>query len=123
MGSGPTYYFGWITAFCFWKEDGGSLYSAPRHGMKVDGVSYHRIEADEVPPGYSSVPVKVVDNGDVFDAMMVAVSVGINRTSSGDELDGGLMELDTRECGDWLVDCSKVGLAETECWTKSFCSN
>lgn len=78
MGSGPTYCSGWITAFCFWKEDGGSLYSALGHGMEMDDVSYHRIEADEVPLGYSSVPVNVDDNGDVFDAMMVAGSVEIN---------------------------------------------
>ena len=110
MGSGPKYYSGWITAFCFWKEDGGSLYSAPRHGMELDGVSYHRIESDEVPPGYSSVPVKVDDNGDVFDAMMVAGSVGINCTSSGDELDGGLVELDTvsAETGWWMFE-SRAG--------------
>ena len=46
--------------------------------MEMDDVSYHRIEADEVPLGYSSVPVNVDDNGDVFDAMMVAGSVEIN---------------------------------------------
>lgn len=63
--------------------------------MKLDGVSYHRIESDEVPPGYSSVPVKVDDNGDVFDAMMVPGSIGINCTSSGDELHEALVGLDT----------------------------
>ncbi|CAF9922508.1 MAG: hypothetical protein ALECFALPRED_002108 [Alectoria fallacina] len=121
MGSGPSFYSGWITAFCFWGQDGKTLYTLPQYGdsleetswekaryplLILDGVSYHRIESDEVPPGYSSVPVKVDDNGDEFDATMVAGSVGINCTSSGDELDGGLVELDTvsAETGWWMFE-------------------
>ena len=121
MGSGPSYYSGWITALCFWREDGQSLYEHPRWSdspeetgwekahyplLELDGVTYHRVESDEVPPGYSSVPVKVDDNGDVFDSTMVAGSVGINCTSSGDEMDGGLVELDTvrAETGWWMFE-------------------
>ena len=121
MLSGPSYYSGWITAFCFWDQSGKCLYQIPRFGdspeasswekakypiLKLDGVSYHRIESDEVPPGYSSVPVKVDDNGNLFDSMMVAGSVGINCTSSGDELDEGLVELDTvsAETGWWMFE-------------------
>lgn len=121
MGSGPSYYSGWITAFCFWKEDGQSLYEHPRWSdsleetdwekahyplLELDGVTYHRVESDEVPPGYSSVLVKIDDNGDVFDSTMVAGSVGINCTSSGDEMDGGLVELDTvsAETGWWMFE-------------------
>ena len=121
MGSGTTWYSGWITAFCFWKEDGKCLYNIPKYGDSLektswekakyplsilDGVIYHRIESDEVPPGYSSVPVKVDDNGNVFNTMMVAGSVGINCTSSGDELDEGLVELDTvsAETGWWMFE-------------------
>ena len=29
MGSGPTYLSDWITAFCFWDEDGKVMYSDP----------------------------------------------------------------------------------------------
>lgn len=69
------------------------MYIVPNHGddlekvawekahyplLHLDGVSYHRVESDEVPPGHSFVPVKFDDNGDGFDAMMVAGSVGIN---------------------------------------------
>lgn len=84
-GSGPSYYSGWITAFCFWGQDGKSLY-VPRQSSKtmsdhrweksqvlqLDDVVYHWIESDDVPPGYSSVPVKVDDNGNKFDAMVIA---------------------------------------------------
>lgn len=120
-GSGPSYYSGWITAFCFWNEDGHCLYQIPTKGdsldkidwekayyplLILDGVSYHRIDSDQVPPGYSCVPVKCNDNGDVFDSTMVAGSVGINCTSSGDELEGGLVGLDTvsAETGWWMFE-------------------
>jgi len=43
------------------------------------------IDSDELPPGFSSVPVKIDDNGDKFEALMVAGSVGVNCTSSGNE--------------------------------------
>ena len=102
--SGPSYYSGWITAFCFWKEDGNSLYCYPKLGL--DGVKYHTVESDEVPSGYSSVPVKVDDNGDLFNSTMVAGSVGINCTSSGDEMDGGRVGLDKvrAETGWWIFE-------------------
>ena len=105
MGSGLSYYSGWITAFCFWRVDGQSLYGS-RGGLELDGVTYHTVDSHDVPPGYSSVPVKVDDNGDVFDSTMVAGSVGINCTSSGDEMDGGLVELDTvsAETGWWMFE-------------------
>ena len=121
MGSATKYYSGWITAFCFWREDGQCLYKVPGSEdflenemlplLKLDGVSYHRIDSDEVPPGYSSVPVKVNDNGDEFDAMMVAGSVGINCTSRGDELDEGSVELDTVSAGTgwWIFESQGTG--------------
>ena len=31
-GSGVTFHSGWITAFCFWKEDGQCLYDPTSHG-------------------------------------------------------------------------------------------
>ncbi|KAL8734228.1 MAG: hypothetical protein Q9166_001714 [cf. Caloplaca sp. 2 TL-2023] len=98
-GSGPSYYSGWITAFCFWDADGKSMYRSQSSGassghtkdvdwqegrsvLKLDGVAYHLIESDEVPPGYTSVPVKVDDNGYEFMATMVAGSVGTKYISS-----------------------------------------
>ena len=120
-GSGPSYYSGWITAFCFWGEDGQSLYKSPTRSdsleetgwetahspvLELDGVLYHRVKSNEVPPGYSSVPVKVDDNGVLFDSTMVAGSVGMNCSSSGDKVDGGLVGLDTvsAETGWWIFE-------------------
>lgn len=104
-GSGSNRYSGWITAFCFWDDKGASLYArgidhsqpsaaAPlvrvfRRGKGaaancvLDGVRYHRIESADVPPGYASVPVKIDDNGVIYEARMVAGSVGIRMESSG----------------------------------------
>ena len=118
-GSGPSYYSGWITAFCFWNKDGKSLHAIdPPDGktLRLDGVAYHRIESDEVPSGYSSVPVTVDDNGDSFDAMMVAGSVGINCTSSGDELADGIVGLDTMsaETGWWMFERKSQTLLDEE---------
>lgn len=96
-GSGPTYLSGWITAFCFWDADGNMLYDSPSdetfsdfnmgygtRGLLLDGVHYHKIDSDEIPAGYVSVPVKVDDNGHIFYTHMIAGSVAINGTSSGD---------------------------------------
>lgn len=77
--------------------------------LNLDGVIYHQMDSHEVPLGFSSVrsvPVKVDDHGYEFDAMMVAGSVGIHCTSSGDELGKGLMGLDTiaAKTGWWMFE-------------------
>ena len=138
-GSGPSFYSGWITAFCLWDEDGKCMFRKPpqmgrrrldydsdpdldgpgpvginrrtaggnawdeeKH-LSLDGVEYHWVESDDVPPGYTSVPVKVDDNGYKFEAMMVAGSVGIKASSSER---GGSWELDTMgaESGWWIFE-------------------
>ena len=74
-----------------------------RKHLTLDGVDYHWVESDEVPPGYTSVPVKVDDNGHEFEAMMVAGSVGIKASISER---GGIGELDTMgaESGWWIFE-------------------
>jgi hypothetical protein len=93
MGSGPTYMCGWVTAFCFWDEDGKSLYGqdGPREeraGCNLYDVLFHKIDTNKVPNGYASVPVTVNDNGTVHKTTMVAGSIGIHSWSSGQLLDG-----------------------------------
>ena len=108
LGSGSTYYSGWITAFCFWDRDGNSMYTVDKwlSNLRLEEAIYHHIDSQDVPPGFSSVPVKVDDNGYEFDAMMVAGSVGINCTSSGDELSNGLVGPDTvaAKTGWWMFE-------------------
>lgn len=100
-GSGPTYYSGWITAFCFWDQDGKSLgrdLAAHRKEREnesweastypeliLDGAVYHQVDSIDVPEGFSSVSVKIDDNGSKLEALMIAGSVGINVTSSGEK--------------------------------------
>lgn len=80
MGSGTDYLSGWLTAFCFWDEDGKTKYQSQEALM--DGVSYLTVDVDEVPSSFASVPVKVNDNGHKYRATMVAGSVGIIATAS-----------------------------------------
>jgi hypothetical protein len=100
-GSSPYYLSGWITAFCFWKPDGKCLYSSPEGkielegfnrrcpGCNLDGILYHKVNTDDIPDGHTAVPVTVDDNGHIYKTRMVAGSVGICVTSSGDMLDEG----------------------------------
>jgi len=100
-GSGPHYLSGWVTAFCFWNEDGKSLYREPKRpvtwepfagskaGCELDGVLYHRVDTKNIPCGFASVPVKVNDNGTIYSTKMLAGSVGIQGSSSGQMLDEG----------------------------------
>ena len=165
-GSGPSYYSGWITAFCFWDDDGKSLYKlqdfsgfrstldklTPQEKLAqwqkwhpekqfrleqldwelmrypvliLDGVQYHRVEDDKVPPGYVTVEVHVDDNGDEFEALLIAGSVGVRTSSSGNKAIDGVSVLDTlqAESGWWMIELTernpaaereKVTLAELE---------
>lgn len=87
-GSGPQWLSGWITAFCFWDEDGKSLHALTQGaGCRLDGTDYHRVNMDKIPSGHSSVPVKLDDNGRIYDTIMVAGSMGIRVRSTGMALD------------------------------------
>lgn len=83
-GSGPLYLSGWITAFCFWDKDGKCLYRPNKFTKLVNG-QHHMIDRNDVPPGYTSVPVTIVQDGEgEFESTMVAGSVGWRYTSSSD---------------------------------------
>ncbi|CZR52789.1 uncharacterized protein PAC_02666 [Phialocephala subalpina] len=122
-GSGPTYLSGWITAFCFWGGDGTSFHVPERNPgpgkemftmadptpiLQLDNARYHRVESDEVPPGWASVPVELNDDGLITPCTMVAGSVGMKVKSSGKELHGraGETGLDTIsiESGWWMYE-------------------
>lgn len=114
-GSGSLKYSGWISAFCFWDEEGRSLHQFPYDKsisqrkdryLTLDDTRYHVIDSGSIPPGVSKVPVKVDDNGEIVDTEMVAGSVGISCSSSGLEDDQGMVVLDTMqpETGWWVYE-------------------
>jgi hypothetical protein len=104
-GSNTPILSGWITAFCMWNEKGRSLYAPDgkgpnrkinleqrdmrRPGCDLDDMLYHRVSTTSIPLGFASVLVKVDDNGNKFHATMLAGSVGMQATSSGNKLDDG----------------------------------
>ena len=110
QGSGPTYLSGWITAFCVWTNEGkwqGPPISGPpsrtirfRSGKTVpelvlDKVSYPVIESVDVPAGYCEVDVKLDDNGEIFDCMMVSGHLAYS--VEGDKKDT------IRPCPSWFM--------------------
>jgi hypothetical protein len=121
-GSGVSDLSGWLTAFCFWRNDGRSLYyrEAPRFKSaytpnpvanirdgqyKLGGITYHTIDIHDMPSGFASVPVKVDDNGVVHRTKMVAGSLGIHAFKSGEKADASEEEkLDSlRSLSGWLM--------------------
>jgi hypothetical protein len=99
-GSGPSYLSGWITAFCAWDAKGQPLFPLEAISLRqsqsqdqddqvceLDGVYYNRVDTSDIPNGYAGVPVLIDDNGVEIKSRMVAGSVGILATSSGQPLD------------------------------------
>lgn len=84
LGSGTDYLTGWLTAFCFWDENGKAKHlPSMSEGFNwsentlFGDVAYPRVDVDDVPTAFASVPVHVNDNGHKYNATMVAGSVGI----------------------------------------------
>ncbi|KAL9094957.1 MAG: hypothetical protein Q9165_002907 [Trypethelium subeluteriae] len=101
-GSGYTYLSGWITAFCFWDADGNRVEGNPKRTEDIntirvdDNLDFNldialkaRIDTDDVPAGFAVVPATVIDNGEEYKTKLIAGSVGIQVTSSGQRLDEG----------------------------------
>ncbi|TVY68862.1 Uncharacterized protein LSUE1_G006828 [Lachnellula suecica] len=128
-GSGPFYLSGWITAFCFWNDEGwcfhrpgqnpsheDTTYSneGPEPVLSLDGARYHRIETKDVPVGWASVPVTLNDNGQITHAAITAGSVGMQISSSSLKLRSGgeNTEFDTIQPGSgwWLYEISECHL-------------
>ena len=94
MGSGANKITGWITAFMFWDKDGKMLYRKERSSwddehlppLTLDGVTYHTMSEDDVPPGFATVPVDIDEYGNKIEAEMLAGSIGWHWSSSGGEV-------------------------------------
>lgn len=94
-GSGYNHLSGWITAFCFWNKEGKSLYNG--EGLKLSETVFPRVDMQDVPPSFTSVPVKVEDNaaGREYDTVMIAGLVGIEATSSPSPGDSSRRDLNS----------------------------
>lgn len=98
--SGTDYLTGWLTAFCFWNEEG--VAKGQEEKVLMDNVAYLFVDVDEIPAGFASVPVSVNDQGHEYNATMVAGSVGIlaspgdtpqsPHTSNGAVAEPGIMQ-------------------------------
>jgi len=94
-GSGPSYLSGWISSFCVFDKDGkwqgpkldkiSEPLSAeesspdefdPPTPLVYEGLRYPVIDTSNIPQGFCEVDVKLDDNGQEFDCMMVAGHVG-----------------------------------------------
>ncbi|KAK8070445.1 hypothetical protein PG997_010648 [Apiospora hydei] len=95
-GSGMDYYSGWITAFCFWNGQ-GERQVFPGKGWLLEDMGYGSVRMENVPSGFTKVPVHLNDNGHELEAEMIAGSVGVNCTSSGKLTAKGEMGLDTMQ--------------------------
>lgn len=72
---------GWITAFCFFRDDGHQLYSTreAQGGVRVGGVWYHVVDVDEIPSacGFSD-QVCLLCGQRQLDTALSGGSVGMN---------------------------------------------
>ncbi|KAL6411671.1 hypothetical protein AUP68_05388 [Ilyonectria robusta] len=99
--SGQDYLSGWITAFCYWSAEGQAQYPYTEEdsvekeddsvnkflqdskfghyleGCVLDGVVYAKVDTEDVPSGFATVPVTVDDNGTMHECTMLAGFFGI----------------------------------------------
>ncbi|KAJ6528128.1 hypothetical protein B0H19DRAFT_1385307 [Mycena capillaripes] len=63
---------------------GDSNFSISEDELVLDGTPYHRVRSSHVPPGFAEVDVKLDDNGEMLNCVMIAGTVGTHVSSSGD---------------------------------------
>ncbi len=127
-GSGTDELSGWLTAFCLWTDKGKLLYQPtpvaesvaadkagnftsfigrtrlPREDFCLDGQPYGRFDLSVLPHGYAKVPIKCDDNGYKFDGVMVAGSLGIKCSNSGEKpAEGGIGLNTVQSASGWLM--------------------
>ncbi|KAF4435094.1 hypothetical protein FACUT_7395 [Fusarium acutatum] len=74
--SGSNEMTGWITAFCYW-DDEGKVQPLCRANCTLGELMYPSVDTDSIPCGYVTVPVEVDDNGTLYHCKMIAGSVGM----------------------------------------------
>ena len=74
-GSGPEYISGWISVFCVFGKDGvwqGDTRSLETNTGIAHDLEFPVIEVSEVPAGFVSAPISIIDNETQRDAMLFA---------------------------------------------------
>jgi hypothetical protein len=111
---------GWITAFCFWSEEGKRIPSpseeslqsrwsgasiAERKRLTLDGITYPMVRPRDIPQGVVSVPVTIQDlqSGLEYENTLVAGSVGMAATANGQ---GGVQTTVQPRSGWWMLEDS-----------------
>ena len=56
-------------------------------GMTLDGIQFHCIDLQRIPPSHISMPVRVIDDYGEYPSTMIGGSVGYQVTSSGKAID------------------------------------
>lgn len=97
---------------------------------EFDGVLYHHIDSNDVPPGFVSVPVTIDDNGMVYKTTVIAGSVAYRVESAGAEVRGrvaGQRDALRPEVGWWMFETenmerrkTKRGRIRRSCWWRVF---
>ena len=111
--SGSAKYDGWITAFCFWSEQGENFND--RHmqfrggrGYNLDGMVYHTIDSEDI---HASVPVKL-NNWNELATIMLPGSIGTQHTSSNGTSTESDVDSETSVSG-WGMSTEKEVVEET----------
>ncbi len=90
-------------------SSGNSRDILPPKYLSLDGAApaaYYKVDMENIAPGYGNGPVKCDDNGVELEAIMVAGSVGIQRSESGKALDDGGFGVDCMQpvTGWWMFE-------------------
>lgn len=78
-GSGPSYLEGWILAFIPFSNQGG--YILKHSSTALSSHYYGRVETGDVPTSAVEIPVKIDDNGKIYDTIFYAGIISYTRTT------------------------------------------
>ncbi|KAL1855726.1 hypothetical protein Daus18300_011009 [Diaporthe australafricana] len=97
--SGTDCFTGWLTAFCYWDEQGkvSEFWDKAGDTTRPEDISYPTIAVEKIPSGLISVPVEVRDKGEIYRATFLAGSFGIHVEASPPPLVTMIRHTDTAE--------------------------